>query len=68
MRSITRLADLLLGAMVPEVRAGACCGLDGTRYKAHCYCSGLYEWTRNCVVGCDCKATCTACYKTTTQC
>jgi hypothetical protein len=68
MRSIARMADRLLGAVVPEVSAGACCSLDGTKYTNECYCRDGYVWDQTCTIGCTCKASCGACKKTSIEC
>jgi hypothetical protein len=68
MRMINKLADRLLSAVVPEITAGACCSLNGTKYTQECYCKGERVWFQHCQIGCTCKATCGACYNTGAQC
>jgi hypothetical protein len=63
MRMIGIIADKLLGAVVPEIKAAACCTLSGKKYTQSCGCLrngvGLQQ---NCVVDCDCQGVCGSCY------
>jgi hypothetical protein len=58
MKVIERVADALLGAVVPTVSAGACCGDNGMKYQNfRCYGNGIGE-VQTCQVTCNCGASC----------
>jgi hypothetical protein len=57
------LADKLLGVVVPQISAAACCTLAGKKFTKDCGCvrNGVGS-RRNCVVTCDCGESCGACF------
>jgi hypothetical protein len=60
MRIINRMADRLLAAVVPEIKAGACCPPDTTLH--FCYCRGFQVAVgRYCSYNCACQLSCGAC-------
>lgn len=63
MRMIGLLADKLLGAVVPEIKAAACCGGAGTTFTESCGClrNGV-GLQKTCVVTCTCGTSCGACH------
>lgn len=66
MALIEKLADRMLGLVAPKLTAGACCTDAGKHYTQKChggFCTDCYEYKQNCVVTCDCGASCGACYR-----
>ncbi|HEY2505888.1 MAG TPA: hypothetical protein VGI58_05190 [Streptosporangiaceae bacterium] len=63
MKVIGAIADRLLGIVVPEIKAGACCTLFGKSYNVSCNeCAGNgIGLAKRCVVNCDCQAVCGGC-------
>lgn len=58
MRMITKIADRLLSTVVPEITAGACCSLNGTKYvNLKCVRNGVGA-RQNCTIDCTCHAIC----------
>ena len=62
MRLITRISDRLVGMVVPEITAGACCPPD--TYQQECYCRNLTIYAKYCSYNCACKVFCGACTNT----
>jgi len=62
MRIVGHLSDKLLGVVVPQISAGACCKGAGTVFFKSCGCVRKGVGSRNrCVVNCDCSVTCGGC-------
>jgi hypothetical protein len=63
MRMITKIADRMLNAVVPEITAGACC--PENKHYVSCGCRGpvgdSFLYRKLCVTSCDCVTSCTAC-------
>jgi len=62
MRMIERMSDRLLGLMVPEITAGACCPPDP--WQQECYCRSHAIYAKSCSYNCGCKTFCGSCYNT----
>jgi hypothetical protein len=61
-KMLGHLADKLLGAVVPQIRAGACCVGAGQTYVESCGCvRNSIGARKTCVVTCDCTLSCGAC-------
>jgi hypothetical protein len=59
MRIITRMSDRLLGLVVPEITAGACCPPDP--WQQECYCRNHTVYVKNCSYTCACAVHCGGC-------
>lgn len=65
MTLISKAADRMLSLVAPKLTAGACCTLAGKHYTQACfggYCKDYHHYQQNCVVTCDCGASCGPCY------
>lgn len=63
MKFVGVLADRLLSAVVPEIKAGACCTDHGKQYNVPCdLCAGNeVGLEKHCYVNCYCQGICTGC-------
>jgi len=59
MRMIARMSDLLLGLVVPEITAGACCPPDP--WQQECYCRNHTIYVKTCSYNCACAVHCGSC-------
>lgn len=57
MRVVSKIADRLLGAVVPRIKAGACCPQDPTYHSC-----GYVGMVRVCVFNCACQLLCSNCF------
>jgi hypothetical protein len=62
MKMLGHLADKLLGAVVPQISASACCTGAGQTFTENCGCvrNGIGS-RKTCVVTCFCTLSCGAC-------
>ncbi len=62
MRIIGFVADKLLGAVLPQLKAAACCGASGSHFTESCGClrNGV-GLQKSCVINCACITSCGAC-------
>jgi hypothetical protein len=62
MKILGYVADRLLGVVVPEIKASACCGGAGMTFKQNCGCLGNgVGLQKKCTVTCTCTISCGAC-------
>lgn len=66
-KAMGRLADRLLGVLVPKTTAAACPCND--YWTANCYCYNHRRYVKQCRSNCDCSVTtCGSCYWNYTYC
>jgi hypothetical protein len=62
MRVVTRMADRLLDAVVPQITAKAGCAPETV--TEYCYCKAGYIYNKECTVISNCTLRCGSCYNT----
>jgi hypothetical protein len=67
MRMITKLADRMLSAVVPEITAGACC--PDTYVYVSCACKKNVQYQKLCHPNCTCtELLCSGCIYNESEC
>jgi len=65
-RAINRVADRMLGALVPKVTADAQCAIY--QWVQECYCRNNYVYDQSCETQYSCATVCGPCNRTNIEC